>query len=151
MTIQSVCRRAGVAESYFYSARAGRYEVSRYWIRRCELALEALLGGDPSEAEPSDLFLRTTYRAFLSEAARHYGLDIEEAARGRQGEAAKARHLAIYLVNTELAVRQATLARLFGLTRSAIKQAIDAVEDRREDPGFDRAVAAIAARITGRT
>lgn len=150
-TVRAVCQTARVAESHYYEVRAGTKVASRWWIRRCELALEQLLGGLKPAEEPSDHHVLLLYRAFLSEAARHYGLDIEEAARARQGEAAKARHLAIYLVNTELAVRQASLARLFGLTRSAISQAIEAVEDRREDAGFDKAVAAMGRRITGRT
>jgi hypothetical protein len=150
LSVSAVCRRADVDRSHFYAARRGEV-VSRWWLRRCELAIEALLGGAVPEAEPSDLFLRVTYRAFLNEAARLYGIALAEAETGRQGDGARARHLALYLVNTELAVRQATLSRLFGVTRAAIKQALDAVEDRREDPAFDTAVAAIAARITGRT
>jgi AraC-like DNA-binding protein len=151
LTVAAVCRRAGVSEGYFYDARTGRHGVSRWWVRRCELAIEALLGGDPSDAEPSDLHLTTIYRGFLAEACRHYGVELAEAGRAAQGPAVKARHLALYLVNTELAVRPATLARLFGVTRSAMTQALQAVEDRREDRGFDQAVTAMAARITGRT
>lgn len=150
-TILAVCQRARVSTSHFYAARSGQRRASRWFIRRCELALEALLAGDAEGGEPSDLYIRTVYRAYLAEACRLHQVEMARALTALQGPPVQARHLAIYLVNTELAVRGATLARLFGLTRSAITQAVQAVEDRREDPAYDKAVAEIGARITGRT
>lgn len=151
LTILAVCQRARVTSQHFYMARAGTRRASRWYIRRCELALEALMGGDPPDAEPSDVHIRSLFAGFLSEACRFYRIEMDVARRALQGDGVKARHLALYLVNTELAIRPATLARLFGVTRAAMTMALRAVEDRREDPAFDSAVSAIAARITGRT
>lgn len=151
LSVSAVCRRAGVAVPHFYRARSGQRRASRWFIRRCDLALASLLAGDVEAGEPSYLHIRTIYRGFLAEACRLHRVDMDRALSAARGQAVQARHLAIYLVNTELAVRGATLARLFGLTRSAITQAVQAVEDRREDPAYDKAVAEIGARITGRT
>lgn len=148
----AVCRAAGVSASHFGHALAGRRRASRWYIRRCELALDRLLAGDPGEAEPSDQLIRALYNAYLGEAARHYGISLDEAGRaGTAGPRAHARQLAWYLVNTEFCVRKATLARLFGLTRAALSLAINSVEDRRDDPRFDEACEDIAGRIRRRT
>lgn len=147
----AVCRRALVSTRHLELALAGRRRLTRWYIRRCELAIEALQGGDLGEAEPSIQHLTAIYRGFLAEACRLYGVDMDAARVATAGEGVRARHLALYLTNTELAIRGATLARLFGLTRAAVTLAIQGVEDRREDAAFDAEVSRIARRITGRT
>lgn len=151
LSISAVCRKAMVDERHFQRALKGEKRVTRWYIRRCELAIEALQGGDLGEAEPSIQHLTAIYRGLLAEACRYYGVDMDAARVATAGDGVRARHLALYLTNTELAIRGATLARLFGLTRAAVTLAIQGVEDRREDAAFDAAVSLIARRITGRT
>jgi hypothetical protein len=152
LTIMAVCRRAGVTTQHFYMARAGSRTASRWFIRRCELALASLVSGEGMPAEPSEVYLRGCYRAFWHELARELGLaEGEPFQRQPTGPATIARHGGWYLLSTELAVRPARIADLFGVTRAAVTQALQAIEDRREDPAFDAALERIGARIMGRT
>ena len=99
-----------------------------------------------------DDHLRAHYRAFLHQLG--FELSVSEGelrSPSPRGQAAVARHAAWYLLSTEFAVRPARIADLFGVTRAAVTQALQAIEDRRDDPAFDRALETIGARIMGRT
>ena len=151
-SVSAVCRRANVDERHFQRALRGEKTASRWFIRRCELALASLVSGEGMPAEPSEVYLRGCYRAFWHELARELGLATGEPfQREPRGPAAIARHGAWYLLSTEFAVRPARIADLFGVTRAAVTQALQAIEDRREDPAFDAALERIGARIMGRT
>lgn len=151
-TITAVCRRAGVADRHFRREGDAPRPASRWFIRRCELALASLLSGEGMPAEPSEVYLRSCYRAFWHQLADHMGLgEGEPFQRHPTGAAALARHAGWYLLSTEFAVRPARIADLFGVTRAAVTQALQAIEDRREDPAFDAALDKIGARIMGRT
>jgi hypothetical protein len=151
-TITAVCRRANVTSQYFFMARAGSRQPSRWFIRRCELALASLVSGEGIPAEPSDQHLRAHYRAFLHQLGHELGVtEAELRSPAPRGQAAVARHAAWYLLSTEFAVRPARIADLFGVTRAAVTQALQAIEDRRDEPAFDRALETIGARIMGRT
>ncbi len=152
VTVIAMCRRAGVTTQHFYMARAGSRTASPGFIRRCELALASLVSGEGMPAEPSEVYLRGFYRAFWHDMARELGFAGGDPFQPEpRGPAAIARHAGWYLLNTEFAVRPARIADLFGVTRAAVTQALQAIEDRREDPAFDRALETIGARIKGRT
>jgi hypothetical protein len=151
-SVAAVCRRAGVDTPHFYRTAAGKKTASRWFIRRCELALDSLLSGEGMPADPGENHLRAHYRAFqhqLAEALGAAGADPDD--RRPTGTAALARHAAWYLLSTEFAVRPARIADLFGVTRAAVTQALQAIEDRRDEPAFDAALETIGRRIMGRT
>lgn len=151
-TISAVCRRAGVTDRHFRKEAGADRPASRWFIRRCELALQSLVSGEGMPAEPSEIHLRAHYRAFLHQLGVELGVaEAELRSPAPRGQAAVARHAAWYLLSTEFAVRPARIADLFGVTRAAATQALQTTEDRRDDPAFDRALETIGARIIGRT
>lgn len=152
VTVMAIVRRAGVSAPMFYRALKGERQPSRWFIRRCERALASLVSGEGMPAEPGDDHLRAHYRAFLHQLGVALGVtEGELRSPAPRGLAAVARHGAWYLLSTEFAVRPARIADLFGVTRAAVTQALQATEDRRDDPAFDRALETIGARIMGRT
>ena len=54
------------------------------------------------------------------------------------------RQLVIYLAHTELGLRFAALAQLFQRSPGTMRHACARVEDRREEPAFDRLVDTLA-------
>jgi hypothetical protein len=151
-SVSAVCRRANIDERHFQRALLGDKAASRWFIRRCELALQSLVSGEGMPAEPSEIHLRAHYRAFLHQLGVELGVsEAELRSAAPRGQAAVARHAAWYLLSTEFAVRPARIADLFGVTRAAVTQALQTTEDRRDDPAFDRALETIGARIMGRT
>lgn len=60
----------------------------------------------------------------------------------RRGEAgiADARHLAIYLAHVTLGHDLTRLSAAFGRDRASLRHALRRIEDRRDDPAFDRFV-----------
>lgn len=150
--IIAVCRRANVTSQHYYMARAGQRRPSRWYMRRLDMALASLVSGEPMPGDPGQTMLLSLHRAFLLHLAEHMGVPFEETTGWKpRGPAAIARHGAWYLLSTEFAVRPARIADLFGVTRAAVTQALQAIEDRREDPAFDAALERIGARIMGRT
>jgi hypothetical protein len=65
----------------------------------------------------------------------------------RRGEAviADARHLAIYLAHVTLGHDLTRLAAAFGRDRASLRHALRRIEDRRDDPAFDRFVGSLEA------
>ncbi len=57
--------------------------------------------------------------------------------------ASEARHLAMYLAHTGLGWPLARVGAAFGRDRTTVGHACRRVEDRRDDPGFDRSVEAL--------
>lgn len=47
------------------------------------------------------------------------------------------RQVAIYVLNTEAAVRGADLAKALGVSKQAISKTLKAMEDKRDEPAFD--------------
>lgn len=95
--------------------------------------------------------LRSDREAFaLSEAvATEYGVCLSELlgpTRGR-GRVAKARQIAIYLTHIILGRPQDVVADLFRRDRTTVAHACQIVEDRRDDPRLERAMARIEARF----
>jgi hypothetical protein len=76
-------------------------------------------------------------------AAAHYEVSVREiGVRGRgRRRVVRARHVAIYLARVVLGVSLAGAAAAFGRDRKTIAYACRAIEDARDDPAFDAALA----------
>lgn len=101
---------------------------------------------------------KTIYQTYLAAVCQHQGLYPREVEKqlARPGKpncdmqwrrAAYARQLALYLANTSHDVPQVLLAQAAGITRAAVCQALQAIEDLREIPAFDVRVDAVAAEM----
>ena len=68
------------------------------------------------------------------------GLEMEDVAGGKRGSdsAARARQVAMYLMYVTSGLSLAKVALAFGRDRSTVSHACHQVEDRRDDPDFDR-------------
>jgi len=80
-------------------------------------------------------------RGVLAMALAGYALDVPLAAiadADRSTAAAFARNLAMYLAHVAFGMSFGRAARAFGRDRSTISHACRLIEDRREDPRFDR-------------
>ena len=85
-------------------------------------------------------------RGVLAMALAGYALDVPLAAiadADRSTAAAFARRLAMYLAHVAFGMSLGRAARAFGRDRSTIRHACMAIEDRRDDPRFDRWLAAL--------
>jgi chromosomal replication initiation ATPase DnaA len=80
-------------------------------------------------------------RGVLAMALAGYALDVPLAAiadADRSTAAALARNLAMYLAYVAFGMSLGRVARAFGRDRSTISHACKIIEDRRDDPRFDR-------------
>ncbi|SFZ85899.1 dnaA protein helix-turn-helix [Devosia enhydra] len=68
---------------------------------------------------------------------------------GSRGTApvAEARQLAMYLVHVILGRSYTEIGRLFGRDRTTVAHACAIIEDRRDEPEFERRIAALEARL----
>ena len=84
-------------------------------------------------------------------AANHYEVALADiAARTRRSRrATRARHVAMYLAHVVFGVNLAAIGIVFGRSRRSAARACGLVEDARDDPAFDAALAGleISARI----
>jgi hypothetical protein len=110
---------------------------------RALLALRQDAAAAQLDATESARLLRPIYGLTLAIVAAMHGQDVARVQQllARPGEhtfdpawrgASLARELAMYLVNQSLDVKQAQLARITGLSRSAIHQAMTRAHDRSE-------------------
>jgi hypothetical protein len=78
-------------------------------------------------------------------AARHYEVPLADiAARSRRSSrASRARHVAIYLAHVALGLPLSAVAAEFRRDRSTAEYACRVVEDARDDPAFDAALAGL--------
>jgi chromosomal replication initiation ATPase DnaA len=95
----------------------------------------------PDAARPPTIAIAVALAAWDSEIAH------KELAHLRRGAArvADARQLAIYLAHVALGHDLSHLALAFGRDRATIRHALRRIEDRRDDPGFDRRVSRLEA------
>lgn len=80
-------------------------------------------------------------RGMLAMALAGYALDVPPAViadADRSTAASFARNLAMYLAHVAFGMSLGRTARAFGRDRSTITHACRAIEDRRDDPRFDR-------------
>jgi hypothetical protein len=91
--------------------------------------------------------------ALLAASAASYGLGVPlgEIVRVGRGSApaALARHIAMYLCHVAFEQSLSRVAAAFGRDRSTVAHACHAIEDRREDPGFDAWIAAMEHMLRG--
>ena len=84
-------------------------------------------------------------------AASHYEVTLADivALTRRSRRATRARHVAMYLAHVAFGVNLAAIAIVFGRSRRSAARACGLVEDARDDPAFDAALAGleISARI----
>ena len=62
---------------------------------------------------------------------------------------AGARQLAMYLTHVVLGRSYTEIGRLFGRDRTTVAHACAIIEDRRDEPAFERQIAALEARLEG--
>ena len=62
---------------------------------------------------------------------------------------AEARHLAAYILHTELGLSQAATARALGRHRSTVMNSLRRVEDSRDDPVMNRHIEGLTAQLNG--
>lgn len=90
-------------------------------------------------------------RGMLAMALAAYALDMPVAAileADRSAEAALARGLSMYLAHVGFGMSLGRVSRVFGRDRSTIANACRSIEDRRDDPRFDRWLEALERSIT---
>lgn len=142
--------RAGLTLRTYQRFLAGQRRPLSATVKRLARALDELAGARPAPVvspsrERRAAEIRACWNGFLSFVAPHYGLTADEirATRnfrsfdGRVHAARRAQQAAIYLVSVVLEAGQAEIARALGLTPAAVCIALQAVEDRRDDPVFD--------------
>lgn len=66
----------------------------------------------------------------------------------RRGNVSHARHIAMYILNTEFNIPASGVSLIFGRDRSTVSHALARVEDMRENPTFDADVFEIAEKVT---
>lgn len=128
-------------------------------VDRLDRALDRLEKAPRSDLLEVEL-IRATYRGFVVVLCDHFGVtpDDVENADPRAGATADphwracahVRQAATYLTNTALGLKQRRLAEVLELTPAAVCLALQAVEDRRDDPAFDAMIRRAAKTITGR-
>jgi len=138
-----IARVAGINVSYFYDLVAGRRSPGRATLgklRRATAQLKQL-----RNRQSADLSIK--YRFALVVAALALGLDpvmvqaslpsAKKAANMEWRDAAGARWLAWYLLNSSFGLCQAEVARAAGVTKQAVSLALGKIEERRDEPEFD--------------
>lgn len=147
-------------------ALASAAQISGFWyrtiIKRPERATDAVLQRlrlalkAHGQSETQRL-IAGYYDLLLALVSLELGLDVARvrAADPRRGAtadrewlaAAKARQMAVYLLNTVRGVKQRHIAHAIGLTPAAICLACQSVEDARDDPAIDQVLNKLAALI----
>lgn len=143
-------RMAGLSNSYLYRMRQGSFPVTRRTLTRVRLAISRLRRGEtnPNEVMPSGSYrLAIAYVAMMLAMKPEDILAADPARRATADavwmKAANGRRLALYIANQYLNVPQAELARAARLTKSAVSQAMNAIEDERGDRELELLLAAV--------
>jgi hypothetical protein len=87
--------------------------------------------------------------AVMALAARHVGVDMDEAWGPERGSAAAAlaRHIAIYLCVVDLEISRIRVAAAIGRDRTTVGHAVRRIEDRRDDATFEAELLGLEARL----
>ncbi|WP_339832225.1 helix-turn-helix domain-containing protein [uncultured Parvibaculum sp.] len=101
----------------------------------------------PSPARPGQD--RATRTLALVAGAWQVSLPELRAPTRRRATVALARQVAMYLTHVIFGVSLSEVGRLFGRDRRTAAHACRQIEDRRDDPDFDRLLDALAARLEG--
>lgn len=151
--------QAGISESTYRRVLKSADQVSPALLDRLERALAHLLQVPRVDLLEKALVL-SAYRGFVAVLCDHFHVtpaDVEDAdpragatADPHWRACAHVRQAAIYLTNTALGLKQRRLAEVLALTPAAVCLALQAVEDRRDDPDFDAVLRRAAKTIAGR-
>jgi hypothetical protein len=158
-----LCVEACVSSQHYERLRRaqGRGVTARL-ITTLHRALRTLHAGEirnvAAHFEPR--LIAAAYRGCLAAALEAFAPDMTaaEALRllARRGEypgdglwrkASQARRYALYLASTELGLRGSHLALVTGLTPAAVSISLGKVEDRMDEPDFERAMQVAAAAL----
>ncbi len=107
------------------------------------LALEAAFATRNNFLDVSDPGLRTQSRLAIELAVRQvFGVDHDALARLTRGVArtALARQVAMYLAHVACGLTLTDAGRLFSRDRTTVAHACGVIEDKRDEPAFDRAL-----------
>ncbi len=140
------------------SRKVARQKLSAS-LDRLERTLDRMAAAIRVDRIECDLVL-ATHRGFVLALAPVFGVTADQVAAADPRANLNfdptwrgCRHVAqaaIYLTNTTLGLTQRRLAEILGLTPAAVCLALKAVEDRRDDPGFDGALRRASELIAGR-
>lgn len=158
--IARLCVAAGVAVMTYHRIRRRPEGARTATILKLADGLRKLRSANRHDAAQSIASVEMIYGGFLAAAASHYGVSPEQVREsnpraGTTADAtwracAHARQTAVYLCNVAGGISQRAIARAVGLTEAAVCLSIQSIEDRREDPAFDRFVDQAAKAVTGR-
>lgn len=162
ITREAICGEAGISLRWYEAIQRDPNRATRSTITRLAGALKSCRQKAVDDAR-AQLVLEAAFGGFLCVAAEELGLEIEfvrttsphgnRGVRASQQERAahRARAIAIYLVNQVVGVHQARIARLVGVSKTALVYSIREIEDKRdEDHAFDELIARCARKVTGR-
>lgn len=99
----------------------------------------AVRTGEASADSPLNLALRSQLEQMVATAYRLDASQLRQQSRGRQ-TVARARQTAMYLAHTVCGLSLTETGVIFERDRTTVAHACAVVEDRREDPSFDRAI-----------
>lgn len=102
-----------------------------------------------SRARPQHTLALACYRRAAAVAAEHCGVELREvlATRRRKGKVAEARQIAAYLTVICFNVSRRRVALITGVNTMVIGRSCAAIENRRERPAADAAIAGLEARL----
>lgn len=145
--VTSLCAHASIATSTFYDAMEGRKAPAPATLTRLNAALgrfKLAVAGDIGPLSASGAYRMSMVLAALQmKADARAALTSDPARRANAdpiwAKAAQVRRLAFWITNALLGFRQAEIARIAGVTKQAVSNAIKELADLRdEDKALDR-------------
>lgn len=91
---------------------------------------------------------RLAYRRAAAVVAREHGLPVAQVLHPKGRAARQARHAAAYLAHVRHGLSTYQLAAVAGVTRRALRVALAACEDARDNPDIDRRLTTLEERLT---
>lgn len=150
-----LCAAADLSSEWYRTVLAAPQLARSSVLARLEAALRRLAGAG-RDAAP---LAAAVYAACLALAAMECGLDpaAVRAADPRRGatadpawrQAALARQVALYAMNTMFGLRQRLIAAAAGLTPAAVCLALRSIEDRRDDAAMEALLVRLERLLTG--
>ena len=142
-SLAEIARIAGLAPSYVHDIRSGKYKPRHATLARVHLAVVRIKG----RRTAGSVVVHAIYRLALVVSSQAMGLDaglvqtsdpaLKSVASKDWLDAAQARRMAQYLLNTTLGFSQSEVAQASGVSKQAVSLAVREIEERRENDGFD--------------
>jgi transcriptional regulator with XRE-family HTH domain len=151
-----VCVAAGVTFRTWYNIKSGSVLPKTSTLAKLEAALADMLAEQARRESAPELtlhepaasqMLRMTYAPLLAAVCLRFGVPLEQArgvskwaqanSTSAHRRALEARRVTIYLLITLHDIPQADIAKAFGISRQAVHQLVQKVEDERDDSRFD--------------